>query len=367
MTRLSPQIKLSGKTETSEVSGIAQFNFNRFRGEQGLDSDGRTLSLVASRSSERNTWSLRAWNSKDSTTESELLATGIVQNRTQRTVTGLNPSWSRALTERSSLNLGYQYQDVKYDTHINLNDYVYQQANAAWQYRLGERDQLNVSASASTVDYDAMSSDFFFLSDSVVNKTKTRTLQAGLSHQFSETLQGALSLGRRHTDSVATHTCSGFTGFIFPVAGVPCTGRFIFPGITFTEEAASNNFFVNASAEQRFDSGRMSITTSRDVTPSGNGVVEIDRITALYNKSLSEKLNFNLDAAVYKTSYLNISGGDRRYALIEPKLNWRLTEWWSLDAGYRYARSTSDGGAATSNQTVYVNLAYSWPKMAFSR
>ena len=139
-TTLSPKVKFSSKTEVSEVSGSAQMNFNRYANEHDLDRNDRMFSVLGSLTSERDVWGMNASYNQDSTSESERLTTGVVQSRTQRSVTGLSPSWSRALTEKSSVRLDYNYQGVKYANPVGLTDYTNQQATGTWQYQWSEQD-----------------------------------------------------------------------------------------------------------------------------------------------------------------------------------------------------------------------------------
>src|SRR5512138_1108280 len=51
---LSPDVKFSGTTETFNVTGGLRFNFNRYFGEEGLDTNDHTLTVRSSYKSERD-------------------------------------------------------------------------------------------------------------------------------------------------------------------------------------------------------------------------------------------------------------------------------------------------------------------------
>ena len=377
-SRLSPSLSLSSKTEVSEVSGLAQLSINRYAGDpQVEDRNDQLFSLLTRLQSERNTWAMNASYKQDSTAESERIATGVVQVRTQRTALSLSPSWTRTLTERSSFKLDYNYQEVKYDEHINLNDYTSQRVGGALQYQLSERDQVTVSANYSVVEYAPIIRQLTGVSvlsisppiislgsgaDALVNESSTSSVQAGVTRQFSETLRGSLSLGRRSTVSSASHACTScFTTGFTPIN-------------TFTSETSGSGSSFSATLEKTFDAAKVSGFASRDANPSGSGLVETDRFGVSLNRNLTEKLTGYFDAIAYRTKYIGVTAPGSRYYTVEPKLNWRFTERWTLDAGYRYARyepdsdanSTAVADAITSN-AVYLNLAYNWPKMAVSR
>lgn len=389
-SRLTPSVKLSSKTEVSEVSGSAQLSINQYSGDPLLENrNDQFYTLLTRLQSERNTWAMNAAYKQDSTAESERIATGVVQVRTQRSLLSLSPSWTRMLTERISIKLDYNYQEVKYDQHINLNDYTSQQAGGTLQYRLSERNTVSLSANYSTTEYDPTVNtypDGFPLfnygsgsylqipgvtgngSDTISRKSNTRSVQVGLNHQFSETLIGNLSLGQRSTVTTTGHTCNGDVGRISIYTGTFCTGASLHPLITFADEISGNGSSFNASLEQKFESSKVSGFASRDTNPSGSGLVETDKFGVSLNRSLTEKLTGSFDAVAYRTKYIGITYPGSRYYTIEPKLNWRFTEWWTLDGGYRYARYEPESAAsAITSNAVYLNLAYNWPKMAISR
>lgn len=389
-TSLSPSVRLSSKTEVSEVSGLAQINVNRFTGEQGLNQNDQLYSLITSLQSERNTWAMNAAYKQDSTAESERIATGVVQVRTQRTVSSLNPSWTRVLTERSSFKLDYNYQDVKYAAHINLNDYTYQQAGGTLQYQLTERDQVSLAANYSITDYSPTTRQYDptiavrfpgFIAifpgggtDNIAYKSTARGMQASVAHLFSETLRGNLLVGWRSISTDTTHTCNGELGMIFPTTNSFCSGYVGHTMVTFDNVTEGNGSSFSASLEKTLDSAKVSGFASRETNPSGSGLVETDKIGVSMSKSLTENLTGAVDAISYRTKYISLTNPGSRYYILEPKLNWRFSEWWTLDAGYRYARyepesianSTAVANAITSN-AVYLNLTYNWPKIAISR
>lgn len=389
-SRLTPSVRLSNKTEVSEVSGTLQMGINQYSGDPLVKNTNDTFfNLLARLQDERNTWVMNTSYKQDSTAESERIATGVVQVRTQRSALSLSPTWSRALTERSLFKLDYSYQEVKYDEHINLNDYTYQQVVGTLQYQLSERDQVSLVANYSTSEYEPTVRtypDGFPLfdyglgiyrqisgmtgngNDTIINKSSTRGVQVGLSHQFSETFSGNLSLGQRSTISTASHACNGVYDHVSAFTGTFCTGASLHPLISFATETSSTGYSFNSSLEKQFESSKVSGFVSRDSTPSGNGLIETDKFGVSLNRKLNENLTGSFDAVAYRTKYIGVTSPGSKYYTVEPKLNWQLSEWWALDAGYRYARYEPDGVAnvITAN-AVYFNLTYVWPKMAISR
>jgi outer membrane receptor protein involved in Fe transport len=138
--------------------------------------------------------------------------------------------------------------------------------------------------------------------------------------------------------------------------------------VTFNKVTEGNGSSFSANLEKSFDAAKISGFASRETNPSGSGLVETDKFGVSLNKRLTEAMTGSVDAILYRTKYISLTYPGSWYYTFEPKLNWRFTEWWTLDAGYRYARYEPESAAAaiTSN-AVYLNLAYNWPKIAVSR
>lgn len=360
-SRLTPSLRLSSKNEASEISGSAQLNINRYAGDpQVEDRNDQIFSLLTRFQSERNTWAMNVAYKQDSTAD-ERNTTGVVQNFTQRSAFSLSPSWTRALTDRSSLKLDYSYQEVKYATHITSNDYTSQQVGGALQYKLSERDQVSLSASYSKTDYAPVTkvgdpSPLFYLSTTTVNKSDLRNIQLGIDHEFSETLRGSLALGKRIVLTIQEQSRA------------VCLGLVCAPPVSAKSETQGPGTSFSANLGKTFEASKVSVFASRDTNASGSGLVETDKFGVSLNRTLTEKLTGSFDATVFRTKYIDATAPGSRYYTFEPKLNWHFMERWTLDAGYRYARFEPDSAAAaTTANAVYLNLAYNWPKMAISR
>lgn len=386
---LSPSVKLSSKTEVSEVSGLVQVNINRFTGDPGLNQNDRVFRLFTSLQSERNLWGVDVSYMQDSTSESEQAKTGVVQARTRRSLLSINPSWTRSLTELVSLKLDYGFQEVKYEAPSNQNDYTHHQVGTVLQYQLSERDQLSLTASYSLTNLAPIISQFpefmevdfppFGLvpipwggTDTIDYKSSVRSLQMKFDHTFSETLQGNLSVGWNIVNTDITHTCNGYLGvqysYLNGYNGTSCSGFAEHPLVTFNSKTEGTGSSFNVSLEKTFDTGKASGFASRETNPSGNGLVVTDKLGVSLAKSFREDFTGSVDATSYRTKFISMASPGSRYYTFEPKLNWRLTEWWTFDAGYRYSRVEYENvpTAITANM-VYFNLAHNWPKKAISR
>lgn len=386
MTRVSPRVEASGKTEVSEVTVAAQVNLNSFAGDSSLNRNDQFYSFLGSTRSELNTWAVNASYNSDSVAETERITTGVVvQDRPQRDVFTFKPSWTRTLSERSQIRLGYSYQDVSYSRHISLTDYINHQVDGSLMYQLTDQDQVSISLNYNVANYAGSTYRFpnqipvayppfifLFPGGGIYSRENSVTgngIQAGATHVFSERLKGTLSLGLRDSSTKASYTCNGELGTIFPTTNiVSCSGYRGDPLISFDNTVKNSGSSFALSVEQDFVSGSFKGMLSRETNPSGVGLVETDRYGISVSHDFNEKLSGNLDATAYTTRYLGIVYPDSNYSIIEPRLRWRFSEWTTLDAGYRYARYELDNSTPirTAN-SIYLNLTYNWQKLSISR
>ena len=355
--KLSPDVKFSGETETLKVTGGLNVRINRYFGEDGLDTIDHTLSLRSDYKAERDLVGLKIDSIRDSTLVSELATTGAVQARRQRSLLTANPTWSRALTEATSLRASYSYTDVHYDESAGtgLINYGDQSASVGIESKLDERNVVNVTAY-----YDR------YETNPAESRASTYGVQGGYDHDFSETLHGSFVVGLRRTQSTISSdalVCDG------PIILGFCLGTIT--EVTSVQKETSSGYTLNASLAKRWETDTVSGQLSREINPSGVGsLIQTDRIQMIWTKEWSPTLSSNISAAAYRSRYIGgvVTNSNTRYYTVEPRLTWRLAEGWALDAGYSYARQNYETVPvkATAN-VVYVNLNYAWPKISVSR
>ncbi|MEO8006255.1 MAG: outer membrane beta-barrel protein, partial [Betaproteobacteria bacterium] len=106
---ISPRVTFARRTETSDIAGKASVTVNRYPGNTELDATDASLALTSKYTAERNTLGLSLGFIRDSTLESELAATGVVQTRHQRNLLTASPTWNYALTDRALLRTSVNF------------------------------------------------------------------------------------------------------------------------------------------------------------------------------------------------------------------------------------------------------------------
>jgi hypothetical protein len=198
-------------------------------------------------------------------------------------------------------------------------------------------------------------------------KADTYGIQGGYVYALSETLNANVVLGFRRTQSTVASDALVCEGFI--IAGI-CFGTVT--QVTLVEKKTSSGYTFNAGLEKRWERDSVSGRISREISPSGVGsLVETDRVQVSWSRDFSPTLRARIDASAYRSRYVAgiVVNSSSRYYTIEPRLTWQLSQWWAVDAGYRYSRQqweSSNSVEATRN-VVYVVLRYVWPKISVSR
>lgn len=194
---ITPKLDLGSRTEIWQINGTAELSRRRYSGESGsgLDRDDNTFRLASQYATERDTWRLEGNRTLDSVSSDELTSadTGVVQVQKRRESHGISPSWTRMMTETMQLQLTYQLNNVSYvnSQSVGLYDYGYRVATARLTNQVSEQNLVFVTGGYSAFHVPATGFD-----------SVSRTLQAGISRNFSETMQGTLLAGARRTESL---------------------------------------------------------------------------------------------------------------------------------------------------------------------
>lgn len=369
-TILSPAITFSGKSETLEVSGGAQLNFNRYTGAKGLDSDDRIFAFASQLINERNTWGLNVTSRRDSTRATEQASTGNVLPRAQRNALVITPSWVHSLTDRLTLRLEYTINNVTYDdgATVGLVDSKYEGVVASAVYLLTDTDKLTLSGAHSKSTS---------IGSSVSN---TDEIRAGITHAFSETLQGDVQVGMRRTTSTYltdVYSCPGIRGTPIKLGSVyQCAEKFgagyaVFGAAQLVDPRTSTSgTSLNLGLSKKMgETDSLTARLSRDISPSGRGLlIETDHLSLGYSKRFSETLSGSINTDLYRYRYPSIANSGGQYFTIAPTLSWQLSEWWFLDSGLQYANQKIEGATTSvSSNLIYGSIRYNWPKIAVSR
>lgn len=351
--RLAGALELARVTETAAIAGLIRVDGNFYFGQEEQQVNRRQLDdqsnqlfdfsafkkgelsrLGGSLSFRRDTLlrTIRAVEDTDDPTvePDEDVDPDLVDSNVRRQQIYLGPSYSRYLTERVEVELGYEFGDVSYSDvpagiGTNIVDFQDHLLGAQLLTQVTERDRLVLVLEGRRIDYD---------NDRLVHDYDVQT---GVEHDFSETAVGRLTVGGRYTEFEGGGRPEGDdTGFVFTLEGVKRTGLTTFSG-----------------------------ALERDVNPSASGnAVETDELTFNVARQLSERSQVILRSRIFETEALEQtnSGANRRYIAISPTLQYELSPSWALEAGYEYQRQKRFflTDSADSN-SVFLSLVWERP------
>jgi hypothetical protein len=347
---VSPWLDLSRATPTSSTDVGARLVFNRYSDENVRDTDVQFVTLDQRIKTRLNRFGLDGSYKRDTvfSTISEAAETdetggldeapdavdlNLVSVEVRRNRLALQPTWTRLLTERTSLNLQYEFRNVDYENRGTfLVDYRDQSAAVSLAYELTERDRLELGIDGDL--YDAPDSN---------RESDNYGVQVNLGHAFSRTLRGMFALGARATS--------------FEIDG---------------ERGKSRGLLFDASLIKQ-ESTAMSyrLSAQRSVLPSGVGaLVQSDIIRATVTRRLSPRLSVSLRASALKSESLSVDRGpvNRFYYNIEPGFRWRVTRLWTIDGSYRHrAQKYEETDETAVGNAVFLSVNYAWPAIATSR
>ncbi|MEQ1792900.1 MAG: hypothetical protein ABL970_01810 [Nitrospira sp.] len=337
----SPQMRVKGATEHFDLSGTVAADFVNYSGGQNISLTNLNFPLSMHYQTTHDTFGLDGAITRDNTLMGELQQTGLVLNFAQRNLRTVNPTWNHTITERMTLQTGYQYTDVAYSDGLRLGlvDYSTHTANSGISYQLTERDQLD--AVGYFVDFSAPAGSLH---------SKFYGGQLSGKHRFGERLTATVSAGVRNIESSTSNT----------------------GGTYFREQELV--WLYSADMVQQFERGSVAGICSRNINPSGFGLLIRTELCGLTLTFLAtETLTLGLGGQVYWVNPIATQGSaapfpSNRYFRVNPTVRWKVAENWLLSLSYSYAQRDihSLDQQAHANGTMLM-LTYTLPKLSVSR
>jgi hypothetical protein len=308
---VSPAVKFAGSVENLEVSGRAAADFVQYYGGGNQTFTNLFFPLSVKYKIDREFLNLEGGYTRDNTLMGELLQTGVALRFTQRNLLNLSPSWTHMLTEKLSVQAGYQYANATYEDGLSLGlvDYTTQGGSGNLSYKLTEYDQVQVIGTYTN------------FSAPQANDLQSEIYggMLSLSHEFSETMTASLSAGPRFVTS--TQAIAGST-----VSGSQTVG------------------VGSVTLRKNWDDAFVQLDAGREINPSGFGfLLQTDRFGVTLSKNASERLTASVNAVVLLASSIATTDQstpfpDNRFVNVTPRLTWKLDQWWAVDVTYTYGR-----------------------------
>ena len=337
---VSPATEIAGKTERLEVSSRLAVDVVRYFGGQDREFTNVFAPLSVRYKTEKDILGFTGGFVRDNTLlGGELQATGVVLQFVQRNQWTANPTWTRRLTEKLSLQSGIQFSDATYESD-KLVGYRVVGGSTGFLYQLSERDQLQFTGSY--VDFHTANSVFPV-------RASYPGMTISLTHAFSESLTGTVYGGPRFLSSSSQTVLGDIT-------------------------TSDTVWLGGASMEKRFERASLQASFSRDLVPSGFGLILVtDRGSLSASYSISETIacSLNVDGILTSGKTNAAIGGvfpDRRYVSVTPTLSWKFLEWWQAELSYmyRWREIDTDVNSSAQSHAMMFMVTYYPPKLSWS-
>ncbi len=343
-----PSLKARWQTPRLNVDGSAAAEIRRFNTETRFNDEYQRYKLdTAYQVLERLSIEAGASYTKDSTLDSELEETGIVENLYGRDRYTLSTGFHYQLGERVATNLNYNYGDTSYDSPFN-SDYDSHSVVGSISYLFrNQRDQVFLQPSY-----------YYYKSDN--NKVDNYGFSLGWNRALSETLNLSCYVGCRYTNSEYFYHI--FVPVFNPEHGIIWQKRKI--------SANETDFGGTAdmSLSGRTETLTYKIAYNRDLSYTSSGSpIDRDKLTGSIGWRITERLRSGFDCGLYfSKSNDDFSNEDSTYLYLHPHLSYRLYKNHQLQLHYRYARTKDD--TLKENDTydrsrVWLALVLKFPKL----
>ncbi len=348
---ITPAAEFSGTTERLEVSSRIAADFIGYFGGKDTQFTNVFVPLSVRYKTEKDILGFTGGFTRDNTLLSELQATGVVLDFTQRNQLTANPSWTRQLTEKLSFQMGTQFSYTRYESANprlsgRLVDYRVVGGSGGLSYQVTERDQLLFSGSYSNFQTFAALLPF---------QSSYPGVSMSWTHAFDESM---------------TATVSGGPKFLSSTTETRTRGEVV------TRDTV---WVAGGTLSKHFERAMVEASIARDLLPSGFGLlIATNRAEILGSYAVSETVSTSLNIIGALTSGKTATANgaifpDRQYVSLRPAISWKIEEWMEAELSYMYRRASFDqipgqnSPHLAQSHAVMVMLTYLPPKLSFSR
>lgn len=348
---VAPGVEFAGKTERFEARGRLSADFIGYFGGVRDGSGGGNgnqqitnvfVPLKVNYQTEKDLLGFIGGFTRDNTFLTELQTTGVAVNFAQRNNLTANPTWTRRLTEQLSLKTSAQVSYSTYERDLiggnssRLVDNRVVGGSGGVLYQLTERDQLELIGSYT---------EFRTLNSVFPIHASFPGVVMSLTHDFDESLTGTIYGGPKFLSST-------------------------------TEGRTTSTDLVwvgGAKASKRFERAEIEVSMSRDLMPSGFGLLLVANraeITGSYDVSETLTYSVNVVGALTDSKTQSATGNafqQQLYASVRPAIAWKLSEWWQAELSYMYRWRDRELAPSAQSHAATVMFTYYPPKLSFSR
>ncbi len=256
----------------------------------------------------------------------------------RRFLKSVKPEWNHSLTEKTTLNLSYEFTDVTYEDaeSTGRTDYLMHSGQLNLSHQLTSKTLL-FSNTATTL----------FSTPDIDSSTIYYSLQAGIQHKFSERWEAEIVGGGRYSTSEFRDRNDH------------------------KDTSSGLGSLASARVTHQYTTGSVNASIAQDIRPTGNGDLQTtNQVAFSWNHQLTEHLSLNLPISALRASAINADTNrlDRSYYQAAPAISWKLTPEFSLGLRYRYRFQKYDNAEnSADSHSAMLSANYHWQRLSLSR
>ncbi len=355
------QARLRNVTERSEVSGLLGLTYLTYSAtdEEDLDDeDAQFADLSARRDYQRGELGARLTGRRDLILRLIDPIPGLLTGAGEDAAGDRGEPLDEALAE-DDIDLNATREQVR-RTWYRLSPYG--------SYQLGQLTSVRLEYSFTERMFDEEGED------QGLRDSTAHMIRAGLSRDLSPRTSGSITVGAGRFESDDRDETDNYTaavGFSHQVSPQVQFGAEVGAGRVDNGVEEETHLTYGVRLSRQMLVSRLSLRAERSAQPSSFGnVVEADRLTVRYQRSLSERVEFDARIHGYRTEQVG-DGADestRKYLAAQPRLTWRMTPAWNAGVDYLYRwidrdRPDAFGGTGTAQgNMVSVFISYQPPR-----
>jgi hypothetical protein len=354
-TRMTGTVNAARTLENSAVNLDSSLDLPIGAQPGGSSVLGR-LALGHTLTAERDSLGASLERSADENQADQRTASDALIGRRRRNSSGFSANWQHAFAPRLSVQADASTIYTAYSgVQPQAQPFRNTQATAALTYLWDELLRLGLSASRAR-----------YAQTGVGNLTTSDSLRLNASRALSESTSLSLGLGGYRTEQQGLRS-----GLACPLPASYCNAGLVAPVLV--EEAvhsrasgAQYSLSLQSAVDER---SAYSLTASRQLSPSGYGVVQADSLAAALNRAVSPNLNLALNASRSRSRTPGASSAARpSLSTLDASLNWNLQERLSLGAGLTLRRLVEPVASLGSRSVQFsISLQYQAPKIVATR
>jgi hypothetical protein len=382
---MTPVFKLSAISETSVLRLTSTFDFNRYDKSE-FNTDDQNIALAFNHQLETSSVGFNAAVIRSSTITSELLTTGRIGDKAERTEQyQFSPNGSYTLNEHNLIQFSASYSKQDYQA-TGYTGYKNVGAELDWIHIINERMKWVTTATYSDYHSDDLEFDVpgfniglprgYFGKQSYSTRTKNKGLQVGLDYQWSEESVIQARFGRSKNDTTypvndPQNICGNSTYLALIRLGLPLGG-------ICTTIPHDNTFLSTAELDWTWRNERQqfSLNTIKSTQPTSNGYsVDALQLSSNWSYQLTEldEVSTNLslirNRALGKGNSLqSTAGADRDYGSATLQYQHRIGENWFVNTSYQYSRQKyTEVDYQANSKVISLGIRYQPQQWHWSR